>query len=202
MHVFIVYVHPSEDSFTRHIRDSFINGLKAGNHSYEITDLYAMGFKADMTESEYLREANYYNDLPLASDVVEEQEKINRSDAIVFIYPVFWTEAPAKLVGWFDRVWTYGFAYGDRKGKNIVPRTIRILKKALVICVAGHTLEHLKETGHYQAMESVMLSDRIYDRAEVKEMILLGGTTKFFPELRKANWDKHLKTAFECGKNI
>jgi hypothetical protein len=47
-----------------------------------------------------------------------------------------------------------------------------------------------------------MLGDRIYDRAEVKEMILFGGTTKFFPELRKANWDKHLKTAFECGKNI
>lgn len=31
-----------------------------------------------------------------------EQEKIQNSDAIVFIYPIFWTEAPAKLVGWFD----------------------------------------------------------------------------------------------------
>jgi NAD(P)H dehydrogenase (quinone) len=139
MHVFIVYAHPSDDSFTHHIRDSFIEGLMAGNHSYEIADLYAMGFKTDMTASEYLREANYDSDLPLAPAVVEEQEKINRSDVLVFIYPVFWTEAPAKLVGWFDRVWTYGFAYGDRKGENTVSRTIRKLKKALILCVAGHT---------------------------------------------------------------
>ena len=36
----------------------------------------------------------------------------NMCDA--FIYPVFWTEAPAKLVGWFDRVWSYGLAYGEK----------------------------------------------------------------------------------------
>ena len=202
MHVFIVYAHPSEDSFTRHVRDSFIEGLTAGNHSFEISDLYAMNFKTDMTESEYLREANYNNDLPQADDVVVEQEKINRSDALVFIYPVFWTEAPAKLVGWFDRVWTYGFAYGDRNGEKTFVRKMRKLKKVLVLCVAGHTMEHLRETGHYQAMESVMLGDRIYDRAEEKHLILLGGTTKFFPELRQENWDKHLKTAFESGKAL
>jgi hypothetical protein len=23
-----------------------------------------------------------------------------------------WAEAPAKLVGWFDRVWSHGFAWG------------------------------------------------------------------------------------------
>lgn len=202
MHVFIVYAHPSEDSFTRHVRDSFIEGLKASNHSYEISDLYAMDFTTDITESEYLREVNYKDDLPQADEVVEEQEKINRSDALVFIYPVFWTEAPAKLVGWFDRVWTYGFAYGDRKGENTTIRRMKKLKKALVLCIAGHTLEHLKETGHYQAMESIMLGDRIYDRAEKKEMVLLGGTTKFFPELREANWSEHLETAFECGKKM
>ena len=104
MNVFIVYAHPSEDSFTRHVRDCFIEGLKAAGHSYIMSDLYKMGFRTDMSESEYLREANYREDLPLANDVILEHNKINSSDIIVFIYPVFWTEAPAKLVGWFDRV--------------------------------------------------------------------------------------------------
>ena len=194
MHVFIVYVHPSEDSFTRHVRDEFIKGLKIGNHSYEISELYKMNFKTDMSEAEYLREANYDEKLPLSEDVINEQEKINRSDVIVFIYPVFWTEAPAKLVGWFDRVWTYGFAYGDRKMKR--------LKKAIVLCIAGHTLEHLKEYGHYDSMKTVMLSDRIFDRAENKEIIILDGTTKFNPELRQSNWNKHLRLAFETGENL
>ena len=194
MHIFIVYCHPSEDSFTRHVRDEFIRGLQAASHTYEISDLYKMNFQTDMSEAEYLRESNYNDNLPLSEDVIAEQEKINRCDVIVFIYPVFWTEAPAKLVGWFDRVWTYGFAYGERKMKK--------LKKAIFLVIAGHTIEHLKEYGHYDAMKTVMLGDRIFDRAESKEMLILDGTTKFDPELRQANWDKHLKTAFEIGKNL
>ena len=59
MNVFIVYAHPSEDSFTRYVRDSFIKGLEAGGHSYLMSDLYKMDFRTDMSEAEYLREANY-----------------------------------------------------------------------------------------------------------------------------------------------
>lgn len=107
MKVFVVYCHPSEDSFTRHVRDNFIQEILDSGNEYVLSDLYKMDFKTDMTEAEYLRDA-YYNEKPaLASDVLAEQAKINSCDGIAFIYPVFWTEAPAKLVGWFDRVWTF-----------------------------------------------------------------------------------------------
>ena len=76
------------------------------------------------------------------------------------------------------------------------------LKKAIFLVVAGHTLKLLKEYGHYDAMKTVMLGDRIFDRAETKEMIILDGTAKINPELRQANWDRHLKTAFETGRNL
>ena len=115
MKVFIVYCHPSDESFTRNLRDSFIKGIVDSGTEYVISDLYKMNFKSDMTEQEYLRDANYRDTPDLAADVLSEHEKINSSDAIVFIYPVFWTEAPAKLVGWFNRVWSYGFAYGENR---------------------------------------------------------------------------------------
>jgi len=51
-------------------------------------------------------------------------------------------------------------------------------------------------------MKTIMLEDRIFDRATEKEMIVLDGTTRLDPELRKSNWEKHLKTAFEAGKNL
>ncbi len=194
MHVFIVYAHPSEDSFTRAARDEFIRGLENAGHTYEISDLYKMKFNAEMSEAEYLREANYRSDLPVAVDVMEEQNKINRSDAIVFIYPVFWTEAPAKLVGWFDRVWTYGFAYGERSMKR--------LSKALVICISGHTLEKLEEYGHLASMKTVMLGDRIFDRAYESKMVALDGTTKADMELRSKNWPKHLATAYRLDYEL
>lgn len=112
MKAFIVYCHPSEESFTRNVRNSFIKGVVDSGNEYILSDLYKMDFKTDMTENEYLRDANYNEAPALAPDVLAEQEKINSSDAIVFIYPVFLTEAPAKLVGWFDRVFTFGFAHG------------------------------------------------------------------------------------------
>jgi NAD(P)H dehydrogenase (quinone) len=194
MNVFIVYAHPSDDSFTKHVKDSFIQGLSDAGHSYIISDLYKMNFVTDMSENEYLRESNYRDDLPLLADVMKEQEKINSSDAIVFIYPVFWTEAPAKLVGWFNRVWTYGFAYGNRSMKK--------LEKGLVICIAGHSLQHLKEYGHYDSIKTVMLGDRLFDRVKVKNLIVLDSTSKLDIDLRKKNWDKHLKTAFEAGRML
>ena len=166
-------------------------GLERLEHKYVVSDLYKMNFQTDISETEYLRESNYRDDLPVPDDVLLEQEKVNNCDGICFIYPVFWTEAPAKLVGWFDRVWTYGFAYGDRKMKQ--------LEKALIICVSGHSKEKLEEYGHLKSMRTVMLGDRIFDRARKKDFIILDSMTKYDGDLREENWNKHLNTVFEAG---
>ena len=120
MKVFIVYCHPSEDSFTARVRDFFIKGILDSGNEYAMSDLYKMNFSSDMTEEEYLRDSNYINTDDFFQDVLEEQKKINDCDGIVFIYPVFWTEASSKLKGWFDRIWRYGFAYGTKEKDFIV----------------------------------------------------------------------------------
>ena len=194
MHIFIVYCHPSEDSFTREVRDSFIEGLLSAGHGYSISDLYAMKFVTDMSESEYRREAFYRRDLAIPADVKAEQDKVNAADAIVFIYPVFWSEAPAKLTGWFDRVWTYGFAYGEN-------RTMKQLEKGLCLCVAGNTMEYFERTGLGDAMKKVMLSDRLFDRVKSKEMIIFDATSRELAE-REPYRAGHLKRAFEAGASL
>jgi NAD(P)H dehydrogenase (quinone) len=194
MQIFIVYTHPSEDSFTRHVRDNFIRGIERAGHSYLLSDLYRMNFRTDMSESEYRREAYYNLDTPVPSDVLAEQDKINASDAIVLIYPVFWSDAPAKLKGWFDRVWTYGFAYGPH-------RTMKQLEKALVMISAGNNTEYFNRTGLLDAMKKVTLNDRLFDRVKSKEMIVFDSTSRELPE-RKLNWDHYLERAFEAGLNF
>ncbi|MCL2006957.1 MAG: NAD(P)H-dependent oxidoreductase [Treponema sp.] len=194
MKVFIVYCHPSKNSFTREVRDSFIAGLESAGHSHILSDLYEMDFISDISEEEYRREAYYSKKLPIPLDVAFEHEKINFSDAIAFIYPIFWSDAPAKLVGWFNRVWTYGYAYGDN-------RTMKQLEKGLVICTAGNTLKYFEETGLGDAMEKVMLLDRFFDRVNHREMIILEATSRELPD-RDLNRAKHLKKAFDAGANI
>ena len=193
MKVFIVYCHPSEDSFTKNMCDEFIRGITDSGNEYIISDLYKMGFHADMTEEEYLRDANYRNTPNVAEDVLAEQEKINSADAIAFIYPVFWTEAPAKLVGWFDRVWSYGFAYGEK--------TMKVLDKALILCSAGNPIERLEELGLLDSMKKVMLGDRLFGRAKQMEFIVFDNTSRE-NKLRKKNWDANLQKAYEIGRGI
>lgn len=194
MKAFIVYCHPSEESFTSHVRDSFIKGIVDSGNEYVISDLYKMDFKSDMTEQEYLRDANYRTASAVAADVLAEHEKINSADAIVFIYPVFWTEAPAKLVGWFDRVWSYGFAYGEN-------RKMKMLEKGLILCSAGNPLDRLEEFGLLDSMKKVMLGDRLFNRVKQADFIVFDSTSRE-NELREKNLDENLKKAYEIGKTL
>jgi putative NADPH-quinone reductase len=193
MKVFIVYCHPSEDSFTRHVRDAFIKGITDSGNEYILSDLYKMDFKTDMTEAEYLRDA-YYNEEPaLAPDVLAEQAKINSCDAIAFIYPVFWTEAPAKLVGWFDRVWTFGFAYGTKR--------MKLLEKALILATTGNTKERLEKSGLLYSMKKVMLGDRLFERVKQSDFVVFDAMSREL-ESRTTNWEKYLQEAYNHGKKF
>ena len=193
MKAFIVYCHPSEDSFTSHVRDSFIRGIVDSGNEYILSDLYKMNFKTDMSEKEYLRDSNYRDTPDIEEDVLVEQKKINESDAIVFIYPVFWTEAPAKLVGWFDRVWSYGFAYGNK--------TMKLLDKGLILSTAGNEKEKLEQFGLIDAMKKVMLGDRLFNRVKESDFVVFGGMSKR-TETRERDWHKNLQIAYEKGQRF
>ena len=52
MKIFIVYCHPSEDSFTKNMCDAFIRGITDSGNEYILSDLYKMNFSSDMTEKD------------------------------------------------------------------------------------------------------------------------------------------------------
>lgn len=76
------------------------------------------------------------------------------------------------MKGWFDRVYSVGYAYGQ---KPDLPK-MKIVKYGIVICTAGHPNNFLAEIGIAQSMEKVMLEDRLGKRFQHKEMLILGGT--------------------------
>lgn len=194
MKVLIVYCHPSENSFTAKMKEEFIKGLKQSNHEYQVLDLYKMDFNDTFSESEYLREAFYNEDLTVPEDVLEHQRLINESDALVFIYPVFWSEAPSKLVGWFQRVWTYGFAYGNN------PAMKQLDKVLMLVTMGGDLREEIRQQ-QAAAMKTVMLGDRINERAKKKEMVIFDRMSRDY-EKRETNFSKNLKRAYQLGKEF
>ncbi|MBZ4033492.1 NAD(P)H-dependent oxidoreductase [Flavobacterium sp. 17A] len=172
MNILIVYAHPSKKSYTFQVLEKLKSVLAIEKWNIEISDLYVSNFASDISEEEYEREGFGKTHLPIPEDVLKEQEKIEKADCIIFLYPVWWSDCPAKLKGWFDRVYSVGYAYGQ----NETSRKMKTIPFGLVICTAGHPNDFLNEIGIAQSMEKVMLEDRLGKRFLEKEMIILGGT--------------------------
>ncbi|MBO9583823.1 MAG: NAD(P)H-dependent oxidoreductase [Flavobacterium sp.] len=172
MNILIVYAHPSKKSYTFQVLERLKLVLNNENWNVEISDLYASNFVSDMSEEEYEREGFAKTHLPIRADVLAEQEKIEKADCIIFLYPVWWSDCPAKLKGWFDRVYSVGYAYGQ----NETSRKMKTIPYGIVICTAGHPNSFLDEIEIAQSMEKIMLEDRLGKRFIHKEMIILGGT--------------------------
>jgi NAD(P)H dehydrogenase (quinone) len=197
MHVYILFAHPSITSFSKAVLDAFTKGLQDAGHSYEIGDLYRMNFQSDMTPAQYQREVGIDPNAPLPADVKGEHEKINRSNALAFIYPVWWSDCPAILKGWFDRVLTYGYAYFYDESEE--RHTKIAIQQAVVICPAGHTVEHLEQTGIAQSMRRIMLDDRLLGvGVQNARMEILGG---MMPH-DDTYWQANLERAYQVGKNL
>lgn len=197
MNVLIVYCHPSKNSFTHTVKESYVQGLKDAGHQVVISDLYAGGFNPVMSEAEYIREGFYKLEEPVAEDVTEEQKKINNADVIAFIYPDFWTASPAMLEGWFQRVWTYGFAYGNQP-------SMKTLNKAIFLITMGGSLKDEIRREQLQAMKTIMIGDRIRNRAKECEVYVFDEMTRGYgnDENREKRTSEFSQKAYELGKNI
>lgn len=197
MKVLVVYCHPSENSFTDKVKKSFLKGLEDAGHTYIISDLYAEKFNPIMSEEEYLREGFYHLDAPVSPDVIREQERINWSDIIVFIYPDFWTASPAMLEGWFQRVWTYGFAYGD------YPEMKKLEKAIFFITMGGSMKDEIRKT-QLEAMKTVMVGDRIRNRAKSCEVYVFDQMTRGYGNdtNRIERIERFSKDAYEIAKSL
>jgi NAD(P)H dehydrogenase (quinone) len=66
--------------------------------------------------------------------VFEHRKKIDESDVLVFIYPVWWNSMPAILKGWLDKTLSAGYAF---KYVNGIPRGLLKGKKAIIFATTG-----------------------------------------------------------------
>jgi NAD(P)H dehydrogenase (quinone) len=109
--VYVLFAHPSRESFTAEVLAHFTRGLEALANSVQVGDLHEMCFRSDMDAAQYRGEKGLDTAAPLPEDVRLEQAKIDAADGLAFAYPLWWSDCPAKLKGRFDRVLTNGYAY-------------------------------------------------------------------------------------------
>lgn len=112
MHALIVLCHPKPDSLTHAVAHQLAQGIlhSAPQHSVETADLYAEGFDPRFSQADI--DLHLATSAP-AADVVREHRRLDRADALILVYPIYWWSFPALLKGWIDRVFTRGWAYDE-----------------------------------------------------------------------------------------
>jgi NAD(P)H dehydrogenase (quinone) len=126
-HVLIVSCHPRASALGKQLLAQYTTGLEAvGLGDYEVADLYAEGFDPVFKPEDYAQ----FEGGALEPRLLTEQARIDRADEIVIISPLWWLSFPAMLKGWFDRVWSNGWAYefeNDPEGSLLRPRPFTFL---------------------------------------------------------------------------
>jgi NAD(P)H dehydrogenase (quinone) len=131
MKVLVLYAHPYNKSFNHAILEEVEAGLKESGHDYEIVDLYAINFDPVLSANDFI----LMQQGKVADDVAEQQKKVSWAEAIICIHPIWWENHPAILKGYFDRVFSVGYAYVvDETGAT---KGLLKTQKALLITTAG-----------------------------------------------------------------
>ena len=107
MHALIVVAHHDPQSLTHSIATQVAAGLSASGHTYEIADLAAEGFDPRYTAADHRVHRSHATP---SADVLAEQARIERADALVLAFPIYWWSLPGLLKGWVDRVFVNGWA--------------------------------------------------------------------------------------------
>ena len=166
MKVLIVQAHPEPRSFNAALAQRAREVLTRKGHAVEVSDLYAMGFKAvvdaddfrgDREDPDFLRvdreQTAAQEQGALAPDIVAEQDKLRSADLLILQYPMWWFSMPAILKGWADRVLTRGFAYAP--GRKYDTGLLRG-KLALVSVTTGTSADTYAPDGIDGAIEDVL----------------------------------------------
>jgi NAD(P)H dehydrogenase (quinone) len=148
MHALIVVAHPDPKSLSHSVAAHVAEGVAGSSDTFEIADLTAEAFDPRFNAADialHLREA------PAPADVAAEQARIDRADALVLVYPVYWWSMPGLLKGWIDRVFTNGWAYDERPGDKAVKKLGRL--RVHLIAIGGATMRTYARHGYSGAMK-------------------------------------------------
>ena len=142
MRILLVVCHPRRDSLTSAIAGRFCAGAVEAGHTIEWADLYHEGFDPLLREADEPDRSitgKKYSDA-----VQQEMARVERNEAIVMIFPVWWWSLPAMLKGWIDRVWNRDWAYGACK----LPHT-----HGLMIGIASSSEASFDKRDYLKAMQ-------------------------------------------------
>jgi len=133
MRALVVHCHPNPNSLVAAARDRAVAGLTGAGHEVRVNDLYADGFDPVMSASERLTHKE-----PGVSPALERYAAdLQWAQALVLVYPTWWSGQPAMLKGWMDRVWVAGVAWELPPGADVLEPRLTNVRRIVVVTTHG-----------------------------------------------------------------
>jgi putative NADPH-quinone reductase len=159
--VLVVSAHPSNESFVGTLRTAVLEELTHMNHEIRHHDLYAEGFNPVFSAYERL---NHVGDVEMKlqnlPDLRVHVRDIQWAEALVLVYPTWWSGQPAILKGWIDRVLMNEVAWVLPEGAARIRPLLTNIRKVVVVTTHGSTkfVNSLEgEVGKRTAFRSIRL---------------------------------------------
>lgn len=111
-HSLIVICHPRPDSLTRAAADRVTTGLHTRGDEVRTIDLDAESFDPRLTSDE--RRQWFTGSLEACSPA--HLSDLRWADRVILVHPTWYSGHPARLSGWFERVWTVAVGYSGEDG--------------------------------------------------------------------------------------
>lgn len=120
MNVLVIHAHPDPESFSHHILAATLDGLKSAGHVTATIDLYAIDYPGAPSRDEWRA---YETDRPVIDPTVAEHGDLVRwANALVFVYPTWWSAMPAIMKSWLERTMVMGLAFTlDERTRRVRP---------------------------------------------------------------------------------
>lgn len=149
MHALIVVAHHDPRSLTHSLARKIAEGITQANptNTFEIADLAAEGFDPRFSFADH---AVHHREALPPADVLAEQARIDRADALVLVYPIYWWSMPALLKGWIDRVFSNGWAFDFSLDKPFIQKLQHL--RVHLVGVGGADADSFLRHGYDQAM--------------------------------------------------
>ena len=161
MNVLVISAHPKNESLIRTLRDAAIEEMSAKGHDVKVFDLYDDQFNPVLSAFERQNHAAPLEPkLDKISDLVPYIDALKWCNALVLVYPTWWSGQPAILKGWFDRVLVNEVAWTMSEGRNRIQPHLTHIKRFVVITAHGSSklINGLEgESGKRTAFRSIRL---------------------------------------------
>ena len=186
--IFLVYGHYNDKSFNAAIKETFTKTAEENGHEVDCVDLYKEKFNPVFAGEEP------------SSEVLDHRKRIEKSDVITIVAPIWNFRLPAIAEGWIDKVlappWAfkfkklvgnYGYPIGNLKGK-----------KAIIFCTYGSHQFAIRT--FFLNMPTKRLKRGVFNLCGINDIIY----KRYFsvPFVNEEKRKKFLKDVKQTAKNL